>query len=44
MKKLILNFLFSTCFVLFVFAQDTTKVIKDDIQKENQIEEVKIIK
>ena len=44
MKKLILNFLFSTCFVLFAFAQDTTKVKKDDIQKENQIEEVKIIK
>ena len=44
MKKLILNFLFSACFVLFAFAQDTTKVKKDDIQKENQIEEVKIIK
>ena len=44
MKKLILNFLFSACFVLFAFAQDTTKVKKDDIQNENQIEEVKIVK
>lgn len=44
MKKLILNFLFTTFFVLFAFAQDTTKVKKEVVQKENIIEEVKIIK
>ena len=43
MKKLILNFLFSTCFVLFAFAQDTTKVkkeeVKDEIKEDKTTEE-----
>ena len=36
--------MFSLCFVLNVKAQDSTKVKKEEVSKENQIEEVKIIK
>jgi hypothetical protein len=48
MKKLVQVFLFSLCLASFVQAQDSTKVKNEkaqaEIQKDNQIEEVKIVK
>ena len=44
MKKVVQGFLFSLCFASFVQAQDSTKVKKEEVRVENQIEEVKIVK